>query len=57
MTVIAGADENSNVKPVYAEKDENDVTKEQTTVTIIHLNYVWDDRAEEWVRMAQWTPL
>jgi len=57
MVLIAGADEEGTVKTVHAENDDNAISEDQKTVVVIHLNYVWDNRALKWVRMAQWAPL
>ncbi len=51
--IIAGVDENNAVHAAIAEKDENDVTKELTTIVVINLNYVWDAANTKWVRMTQ----
>jgi len=51
--IIAGVDENGTVHAAIAEKDENDVTKELTTIVVINLNYVWDAVNTKWVRMTQ----
>ena len=51
--IIAGVDENGTVHAAIAEKDEDDVTKELTTIVVINLNYVWDAANTKWVRMTQ----
>ena len=51
--IIAGVDENNAVHAAIAEKDEDDVTKELTTIVVINLNYVWDAGNTKWVRMTQ----
>jgi len=51
--IIAGADENGTVHAAIAEKDDDNVTKELTTIVVINLNYVWDAGNTKWVRMTQ----
>lgn len=51
--LITGADENKNVHPALATKDDGDITKELTTIVVINLNYVWDAGNTKWVRMTQ----
>ena len=51
--IIAGVDGNDVVHVAIAEKDDDDVTKELTTIVVINLNYVWDAGNTKWVRMTQ----
>jgi len=36
-------------EPIF-DTDDNDIAKEQTTLTIINLNYVWDATNDKWIR-------
>jgi len=54
MVLIAGADEDGAVETAHAGNDDNAISEKQKTVVVIHLNYIWDNRAEKWVRMLQW---
>ena len=35
------------------EEDDADIAKEQTTIVVINLNYVYDAANTKWVRMTQ----
>jgi len=53
MVLIAGSDPDGKVVPVLADNDDGVIAKEQDTIVVIVLNYVWDAGATQWVPMTQ----
>lgn len=39
-------------EPIF-EADDNDIAKDQITIVVINLNYVYDAANTKWVRMTQ----
>jgi len=51
--IITGEAANNEVATCKAEADDDNIAKEQVTIVVINLNYVWDGVNDKWVRMTQ----